>query len=350
MRAWPRRPEALRLGGTVVSRPWHLQPPDFLEIEAAHARLAPHLDVTPLLEAPAVNAHCGARVLIKPECLQRTGSFKIRGALNRLLQLTAEERARGVVAFSSGNHALAVASGAQQLGIAAVIVMPSDAPRTKIEGTRALGAEVVEYDREREDRAAIAERLQQERGLALTPPYDDRRIVAGQGTLGRELALQLRARGVQADVVATGCSGGGLVGGCATAFAALSPATRVWAVEPARFDDTARSLAAGERVANAAVSGSICDALLVRMPGALTFEINRRLLAGAVTVTDAEVIAAMRLVHEAFGIKVEPGGCVGLAALMHGRIPLQEGIAAVILTGGNIDDDMHRALLAPGTD
>jgi threonine dehydratase len=329
-----------------MNTPWHLQPPDYAEIEAAHSRIAPHLRVTPLLESAALNARCGARVLVKPECLQRTGSFKIRGALNRLLQLTAAERARGVVAFSSGNHALAVATAAQQLGIPAVIVMPSDAPRTKIEGTRALGAEVIEYDRDREDRAAIAAQLQRERGLALAPPYDDRRIVAGQGTLGRELALQLRACGVQAELLALGCSGGGLAGGCATAFAELSPGTAVWAVEPAGFDDTARSLAAGTRLTNPAASGSICDALLVSMPGEMTFEINRRLLAGAVAVSDAEVLEAMRVAQEDLQITVEPGGVVGLAAVLCRRISVADKTVAVILTGGNIDADTHRAMLA----
>jgi threonine dehydratase len=252
------------------------------------------------------------------------------------------------VAFSSGNHALAVATAAQQLGTPAVIVMPSDAPRAKIDGTRRLGAEVIEYDRDREDRAAIAARLQRERGLALAPPYDDRRIVAGQGTLGRELAMQLAERGISADVLAMGCSGGGLVGGCATSFAELSPRTAVWAVEPAGFDDTARSLAAGTRVANTAMSGSICDALMVATPGELTFEINRRLLAGAVAVSDAEAIEAMRMVWDEFGVKVEPGGVVGLAAVLHGRIDTAGKTVAVILTGGNVDDDTHRALLAQG--
>jgi threonine dehydratase len=331
-----------------MSVPWHLQPPDYADIEAAHARIAPQLKLTPLLESAPLNARCGARVLVKAECLQRTGSFKIRGAFNRLLQLSDAERARGVVAFSSGNHALAVATAAQQLGIPAVIVMPSDAPRAKIDGTRRLGAEVIEYDREREDRAAIAARLQHERGLALAPPYDDRRIVAGQGTLGRELALQLRERGIATDMLVLGCSGGGLAGGCATAFAELSPATAVWAVEPAGFDDTARSLALGTRVANLAASGSICDALMVSMPGEMTFEINRRLLAGAVAVSDAEVIEAMRMVWNEFGIKVEPGGVVGLAAVLHGRIDVTGKTVTVILTGGNIDDDTHRVLLAQG--
>jgi threonine dehydratase len=328
--------------------PWHLQPPDYAEIEAAHARIRAHCVVTPLLESAALNARCGARVLVKAECLQRTGSFKIRGALNRLLQLTAEERVRGVVAFSSGNHAQAVAEAAAQVGTHAVIVMPSDAPRAKIEGTRRRGAEVVEYDRDREDRAAIAERLVRERGLTLAPPYDDRRIVAGQGTLGIDLALQLRERGLHADLLVTGCSGGGLVGGCATAFAALSPATDVWAVEPAGFDDTARSLAAGRPVANAATSGSICDALLVSTPGTLTFEINRRLLAGAVQVSDAEVIDAMRIAQQDLQLKVEPGGVVGLAAVLQQRVAVAGRVVAVILTGGNIDDDSYRALLARG--
>jgi threonine dehydratase len=228
----------------------------------------------------------------------------------------------------------------------AVIVMPSDAPRAKLDGTRKLGAEIIEYNRYTEDRAALADALVRERGLVLVPPYEDRRIIAGAGTLGREFVLQLRERGVSLDALLMGCSGGGLISGCATAFAALSPATRVWAVEPEGFDDTARSLAGATRVANDPAARSICDSLLVGTPGTLSFEINQRLLAGGVTVRDDEVIEAMRVVRDLWQLKVEPGGVVALAAVLNGRFALRDQTLGLVLTGGNVDADTYASLTA----
>jgi threonine dehydratase len=328
------------------ARPWQLQPPAYDEIEAAALRVAGVCEATPVLESAALNALVGARVWIKAECLQRTGSFKLRGAYNRMLQFTPDERTRGVVAYSSGNHAQAVAAAAQLLGLHAVIVMPRDAPRAKLDGTRGLGAEVIEYDRYTEDRAALADRLVRERGLVLVPPYEDRRIIAGAGTLGREFALQLRERNVVLDSLLMGCSGGGLIAGCATAFAALSPATKLWAVEPLGFEDTAQSLASGERTVNDTAARSICDGLLVSTPGELSFEINRRLLAGGVAVSDAEVVEAMRVARELLQLTVEPGGVVALAAVLQGRIPLAGRNTGIVLTGGNVDADTYVSLTA----
>jgi threonine dehydratase len=326
--------------------PWHLQAPGYDEIAAAAQRIAAVCRVTPVLESAELNARVGARVLVKADCLQRTGSFKLRGAYNTIAQLTPAELAQGVVAYSSGNHAQAVADAAQLLGTSAVIVMPSDAPRTKLDGTRQLGAEVIEYDRFTADRAAIAAALIRERGLSLVPPYEDRRIIAGAGTLGREFVLQLRERDVTLDALLMGCGGGGLISGCATAFAALSPATRVWAVEPEGFDDTCRSLLAGQRLSNTPGSRSHCDSLLVNTPGMISFGINLRLLAGGVTVSDADVAQAMRVARELLQLTVEPGGAVALAALLRGALPLAGRTVGIVLTGGNVDPDTYAALTA----
>jgi threonine dehydratase len=330
----------------MTAQAWHLQPPTFAEIEAAAQRIANVCAVTPVLESPALNARVGARVLVKAECLQRTGSFKLRGAYNTISQLLPDELARGVVAYSSGNHALAVAVAAHMLATHAFIVMPRDAPRAKLAGTRKLGAEVIEYDRHTEDRSAIADALVRERGLTLVPPYEDRRIIAGAGTVGREFALQLHERGAVLDALLVGCSGGGLIAGCATAFATLSAATKVWAVEPEGFDDTARSLHDGVRVANDPAARSSCDSLLVSTPGVLSFEVNRRLLAGGVAVGDAEVATAMRLAQELFQLTVEPGGAVALAALLRGALPITGRTAGIVLTGSNVDADTYASLTA----
>jgi threonine dehydratase len=332
-----------------ADKPWHLQPPEYSEIETAAVRIAAVCVETPLLESVTLNQRLGARLLVKAEGLQRTGSFKLRGAFNRLSQLDAAERARGVVAYSSGNHAQAVAAAAQLVGTHAVIVMPADAPLAKLAGTRSYGAEIVQYDRYSEDRVAITERLMQQRGLVLVPPFDDRRIIAGAGTLGRELALQLRERAAILDALLVGCGGGGLIAGCATAFRQLSPATAVVAVEPLGFDDTARSLAAGQRLANDVGARTLCDALMVSMPGEVTFEINRRLLSGAVQVSDAEVVAAMRVAWDEFGLTVEPGGVVALAAVLNQRIAVAGHTIGVVLTGSNIDPKAFSAMIATAT-
>lgn len=313
---------------------------------AAAGRLAGVARRTPLLAGTPLDALAGARVLVKAECLQVTGSFKIRGAWNRLVQLSPAERAAGVVAFSSGNHAQGVAEAARRLGIRAAIVMPADAPRAKLDNTRALGAEVITYDRVRESREEIAARLAAERGATLVPSYDDPHIIAGQGTVGLEIMEQAAETGLVPDDVVICCSGGGLAAGSALAIRAHSRATRVWVAEPAAFDDTRRSLAAGERVANAPGGASICDALLAPTPGRLTFPLMRDLVAGGLAVTDEEVRTAMVAAFGHLRLVVEPGGAVALAALLAGRLACRGRTVAVVLSGGNVDAGLYREVLA----
>jgi len=320
--------------------------PDFDDVRAAAARLAGHARRTPLLSATPLDGLAGGRILLKLETLQHTGSFKFRGAYNRLAQLDAAERRAGVVAFSSGNHAQGVACAARLLGVPATIVMPADAPRVKLQNTLALGAEVVSYDRLRESREQIAARLAHERGAVLVPSFDDPDIIAGQGTVGLEIAEQAAELGLLLDDVVVCTSGGGLVAGTALAIRALSPATRVWTAEPAGHDDHRRSLASGRREANAPGTRSICDALLASEPGLLTFEINRRLLAGGVAVSDAEVRAAIAYAARTVKLVVEPGGAVALASILSGRIESTGRTIAVVLSGGNIDDQLLREVLA----
>jgi len=320
--------------------------PTFDDVRAAARRIAGHARRTPLLADTPLDELTGGRVLLKLETLQHTGSFKFRGAYNRLAQLDDEERRAGVVAFSSGNHAQGVAFAARLLGIPATIVMPSDAPRVKMKNTLALGAEVVEYDRERESREAIAARLAAERGAVLVPSFDDPHVIAGQGTVGLELAEQAAESGRRPDDVVVCCSGGGLVAGTALAMAALVPSARIWSAEPAGFDDHRRSLEAGERVVNAPGARSICDALLAPTPGELTFRINRRLLAGGLAATDDEVRRAIAYAARVLKLVVEPGGAVGLASVMAGRLDLRGRTVAIVLSGGNLDDALLREVLA----
>lgn len=312
-------------------------PPSFADIAAAAARLEGRIHRTPLLTSAALNEIAGGQLLIKAETEQLTGSFKIRGALNRIRQLNEAERRGGVVAYSSGNHAQGVAAAAAMEGIRAVIVMPSDAPSIKIEGTRSHGAEIVFYDRYSEDREAIAQRVVVERGATLVPPYEDPRIIAGQGTVGIELFEQAREIGATIDAVLVPCGGGGLTAGIATVLHHLSPATDIYAVEPEGLDDTGRSLRAGKRLTNDPEARSFCDALLAATPGKLTFSINRRLLAGGVAVNDAETGLAMALAHRDLGLKTEPGGAVALAAALTGKIDCRDWTVAVVLSGGNVD-------------
>jgi threonine dehydratase len=320
------------------------------DIEAAARRIAPYAVRTPLLESWTLNDRVGGRVLIKAESLQRTGSFKFRGAVNRLAQLSGKERRRGVIAFSSGNHAQAVALAARIFGTSAVIVMPRDAPAVKVERTKVYGGEVVCYDRDSEDREQIGRRIAAERGLTLVPPYDDPQVVAGQGTLGLEVAEQAASLGVTLDSFAVCCSGGGLTAGCALALAAKSPSTAVYAVEPRDFDDTRRSLDAGKRMANAPGARSICDALLVDTPGALTFEINKRLLSGALTVTDEEALRAVAFALTELKLVVEPGGAAALAAVLFGKFACAGKTTAIACTGGNVDPEILRSVLSESTD
>jgi threonine dehydratase len=320
--------------------------PDIDAIRAAAARIAGQAVLTPLLESPAVNARLGGRLLIKAEPLQRTGSFKFRGAYNTLSQLSPEGRRKGVVTWSSGNHAQGVAAAAQVLGIPALIVMPKDAPAIKIANTRGYGAEIVLYDRIRESREDIGTRIAGERGATIVAPYDEPHVIAGQGTCGLEIAAQAKAREIRLDAVLVCCGGGGLTAGCATALAAESPDTKIYAVEPAGFDDTGRSLAAGTRVANAPEAKSFCDALLAPTPGELTFAINRRLLAGAFAVSDRETAQAMAVAFADFKLVVEPGGAVALAAVLSGKYAIKGKTVAVVASGGNVDRETFARALA----
>jgi threonine dehydratase len=311
--------------------------PTIDDIRAAAVRIAPHAQVTPLLTSPALDARAGGRVLLKAEVLQHTGSFKLRGALNRLLQLTDDERSRGVVAYSSGNHAQAVAYSAALLGMRSVIIMPKDAPALKIERTRAFGGEVVLYDRYTEDRVAIGSAIAQEHGLTIVPPFEDRHIVAGQGTLGLEALTQAAAMGYTPDMMLVCCGGGGLTAGCALAAESVSPTTVVHPCEPAEFDDTARSLQLGHRVANEPGKRSICDAIVTEIPGEFTFSINQPRVGAGLTVTDDEVLAAIAFAVRELKLVVEPGGAAALAALLAGKIATQGRTTMVVVTGGNID-------------
>jgi threonine dehydratase len=320
--------------------------PDFDDVRAAAERLAGHARRTPLLAGTPLDKLTGGRILLKLETLQHMGSFKFRGAYNRLAQLDAAQRKAGVVAFSSGNHAQGVAYAAQLLGVPATIVMPADAPRVKMQNTLALGAEVITYDRLRESREQIAVRLAAERGAVLVPSFDDPDIIAGQGTVGLEIAEQAAELDVRLDDVIVCTSGGGLVAGSALAIRALSPSARVWTAEPDGHDDHRRSLAAGRRESNAPGTRSICDALLAPEPGVLTFEINRRLLAGGLAVNDTEVKDAIAYAARTLKLVVEPGGAVALASVLAGKIESGDRTIAVVLSGGNIDDDLLREVLA----
>ncbi len=325
-------------------------PPCYADVEDAARRIAGVAIETPLLESPALNARVGGRILVKAEPLQRTGSFKFRGAYNRLSRLDEAERGRGVVTFSSGNHAQGVAAAAQLLGLQATIVMPTDAPAIKVRNTRSYGAEVVLYDRYRDNREAIGARIAAERGATMVPPYDDPGIIAGQGTVGLEIAAQARRLGVRLDAVLVCCGGGGLVSGTALALAEAAPGVPVYAVEPEGFDDTRRSLASGRREQNDPAARSICDALLAPIPGELTFALNRRLLAGGLVVNDAEVRHAMAVAFADFKLVVEPGGAVALAAAVAGRIAVAGRVVAVVCSGGNVDPERFCEALsaAPG--
>ena len=315
------------------------------DIDAAARVIAPFAVRTPLLSPPALNERVGTNVFLKPELLQRTGSFKFRGAFNKLSSIPQPARGGGVVAFSSGNHAQGVAAAAQILKMQATIVMPADAPLSKRERTKAYGAEVVLYDRDREDREAIAGEIARKRGATLVPPYDDPLVIAGQGTLGREIAEDMAALGLTPDIVIAPVSGGGLVAGIAMAVKARYPQAVLMSAEPEDFDDHARSLRAGKREAHQAKGRTICDALMASIPGELTFAINSRLLSQGVTASDAEVGEAVAFAFRELKLVVEPGGAVGLAALLAGRIDAKAKNVVIVLSGGNVDADMFATLI-----
>lgn len=322
--------------------------PSFADIQAAADRIASYAVRTPLVESPALSERSGGRVFLKLETLQRTGSFKFRGACNRLSMIPEHQRGQGVVAFSSGNHAQGVALAAKLFGMPATIVMPKDAPRAKVEGTKALGARVVEYDRVADDREAIAAAIQAQTGAVLVKPYDDAGIIAGQGTVGLEVAQDMARLGVPLDVVLCPCSGGGLLSGVALALNGSGVRAAVHSVEPQNFDGMKRSLEA--QVLTRAPGGalSIADSLMALAPGNIVFAAVKDLLAPGFAVSDDELRAAVRFAALTLKLLVEPGGAAGLAALLAGRIDARGKAVVVVVSGGNADFAAIAAMIGDG--
>jgi len=314
--------------------------PAFSDVTDAATRLSGVAVTTPFVHSPLLSERLSAGIFLKLETLQRTGSFKFRGAYNRLVQLSADERKRGVVAFSSGNHAQGVAAAAKILRVPATIVMPHDAPRIKLENTRALGAEVLFYDRKRDKREEIAARLAAEKDAVVVPAFDDAAVVAGQGTAGLEIDGQAKAQGIVLDAVLVPCSGGGLTSGIALALHHLSPTTRVYAVEPEGFDGAGLSLARGERSFAPADRSSIADSLMSPAPGIIPFAILQACGAGGVAVSDRALSEAVGYAARELKLIVEPGGAAALAALLSGAFDARGKTIAIVLSGGNIDPEM----------
>jgi len=310
---------------------------DITLVRAAASRLAGHARRTPLLSSPFLDEIAGRQVFIKPECLQHTGSFKYRGARSALSALDPDTRAHGVIAFSSGNHAQGVALAAAEFGVPSVIIMPGDAPRLKIDNTRALGAEVVLYDRDREDRDAIGARLSAERGLTLVKPFDDPQVIAGQGTTGLEIAEDAAALGIETADVLVCCGGGGLTSGIALALEADAPGLRARPVESEGFDDVARSLASGRIVRNAHGASGLCDAIVTPQPGNMTFPIMQRLCGPGLVVSEDEVLQAMALAFSRLKLVAEPGGAVALAAALFHGDEIEGDTVICTISGGNVD-------------
>lgn len=317
------------------------------DVRDAAARIRGAAVRTPLLEFSPLNVRAGHRVLVKFEGLQHTGTFKFRGAYNRLSRLSADEKAAGVVAWSSGNHAQGVAAAAKVLGLHATIVMPKDAPNIKLENTKALGAEIVPYDRYTQSREEIGAALASERGAVLVPSFDDPFVMAGQGTAGLEILEQAADAGAEIARVLCPCGGGGLISGISVIVKESLPGAEIFSVEPEDFDDTARSLVSGIREENRHGRRSICDALLSPQPGALTFPIMQEYLSTGVRVSDAEVADAMRFAFLNLKLVTEPGGAVALAALLAGKLPApQSGATVVVISGANVDPELFARVLA----
>ncbi|WP_153768375.1 threonine/serine dehydratase [Labrenzia sp. CE80] len=316
------------------------------DIDAARARLQQHAVETPLLRSPALDEAVGGTVLIKPECLQRTGSFKFRGAFNRLSLIAPEDRARGVVACSSGNHAQGVAEAARILGMSATIVMPADAPEIKLQRTRAFGAEVVTFDRGKDDRDAIAAEICARSGGTFIHPYNDPGVIAGQATVGLEIAKQAKEIGKLPEAALACTGGGGLASGIALALHSDLPDCDFYTTEPEGFDDYARSLASGNIETNSQLSGSVCDAILTPSPGEVPFPILKELARDGLVVSDDEALQAVAFAFRELKIVVEPGGAVALAAVLSGKLDVKDRTVAVVLTGGNIDPAMLQRALA----
>ena len=320
--------------------------PTAADVDAAAKKLAGVAIRTPLINSPVLDALLGARVFLKAETLQRTGSFKFRGAYNKISSIPQDRKANGVVAYSSGNHAQGVAHAAALCNMPAVIVMPSDAPAAKRERTAALGAEVVLYNRDTEDRAAIARDIAAKRGAVLVPPFDDPLIIAGQGTAGREICEDLDRLGVTPDLAVVGASGGGLIAGIALAMKSRVPTMQFYSAEPEGFDDTLRSFQSGQRERNPRMSGTICDALMTETPGAVTWEINKRLVGQGVVASDEEVGRAVAFAFRELKLVVEPGGAIGLAALLAGKLDIKGKVVVAVLSGGNVDAELFHRLIA----
>ena len=320
--------------------------PQFDDILAAAERIQDRVVRTPLLESMFLNERFNARILFKPENLQKTGSFKYRGATNTIRALSDEQKRNGVTAFSSGNHAQGVAAAAREAGVRATIVMPKDAPSIKVRNTRAYGAEIVLYDRYQEDREIICQRICDQQGATMIKPYDAALTIAGQGTIGLEIAEQAGEMGISPEVLLSPCGGGGLMAGIALACENRLPDVRLYGVEPEGFDDTLRSLKSGTREQNDPAARSFCDALLSPSPGEITFPINQRLLAGGLSVSDEEVTEAIAFAFSQLKLVVEPGGAVCLAAILSGKIDVEGKTVIVVLSGGNIDGELFRTILA----
>lgn len=310
------------------------------DIRAARERIGKQAVYTPLLSSPLLDDIAGRKVFVKAECLQRTGSFKFRGGWSAVSGITDDQRKKGVIAFSSGNHAQGVALAAKLHGADAVIIMPSDAPKVKIDNTRAYGAEVVLYDRVHEDRNAIGAQLSAERGLTLIKPYDEPLVIAGQGTIGLEIAEQAEALGIAEADVLVPCGGGGMTSGIALALGASNGNFAVRPCEPEGFDDTARSLVAGSIQSNAKVSGSICDAIVTPQPGEFTFPIMKQFCGSGLVVTDEEALRAVVLAFQHLHIVVEPGGAVALASALFRKDDIHAEAVIVVASGGNIDTNV----------
>ncbi|MCF6233133.1 MAG: threonine/serine dehydratase [Rhodobacteraceae bacterium] len=314
-------------------------------IEDAARRLNGHIRRTPLLSSPFLDAVAGRRILIKPECLQHTGSFKARGGWSALSAMDDATRKRGVIAYSSGNHAQGVARAATEHGAPSVIVMPSDAPQLKIDNTRALGAEVVLYDRATEDRELIGAELSRQRNLTLIKPFDEPLVIAGQGTVGLEIAAQAAELGITQAEVLVNCGGGGLTAGVALALAGHAPGLLVRTCEPVGFDDVARSLISGKIESNTAASGSICDAILTQSPGEITFPILQRLCGSGLVVPEADALRAMAQAFLRLKIVCEPGGAISLAAALYHGAQIDADTVIVVATGGNVEPDIFARAL-----
>lgn len=311
--------------------------PDFDDIVSASHQIADHVVHTPLIRNAALDEIVGGPVWIKPEPLQRTGSFKFRGAFNTISRLSKNQQSKGVVAFSSGNHAQGVAEAARLLGLTAKIVMPADAPEIKKLGVTSRGGDVISYDRVHDDREEVARQIAEAEGLSIIPPFEHPHIIAGQGTAGLEIFRDLEAFQAVADQLICCIGGGGLIAGIGLAASSLSPGTKIFGAEPVGFDDHVRSLKVGHRERNTQLTGSICDALMAVQPGEMTFALNRKQLSGVGVVSDDQVREAMRFAFEHLKIVVEPGGAAGLAALLSGQIKGEDQTSVVVLTGGNVD-------------